>query len=186
MKKLIALILAALLLINIPIYAENNEYIDYRVTASALNVRAFGSLDAPIVGLLYKGAIVRGDNDTTDWANVLYNGKLACVSRQYLTPYRRGERTYFGRVYVTGYTPDPAENGGSSVNCFGEPLAPLVGQIVAVDPSILPLKKQVYIDGLGEFETRDTGVIGTNIDVLVGTIGEAYSLTGWYDLYITE
>lgn len=97
-----------------------------------------------------------------------------------------GGGTYLGRFYVTGYRAVPEENGGGTTNCFGEPLEPLIGQIVAVDPSVIPLKTNIYIPGIGYRETRDTGVCGNVIDVLVSSKAEAYAVTGWYDVYLAE
>ena len=47
--------------------------------------------------------------------------------------------------------------------------------IVAVDPSIIPLGRDIYIEGLGWFRTEDTGgkIKGKKIDIFLGDIEKA-------------
>lgn len=186
MRKIVTLVLSAMMLINTITYAGAGEYIEYSITASALNVREYGSLDAPIIGTLYNGDTVSGDTLGNDWVNISYNGQSAYVSGEYLSTNTDESREYLGNFWITGYTSNPAENGGGTTNCFGEQLQPLVGQIVAVDPRVIPLNSKIYINGIGYKTVRDTGVRGKVIDVLVNSNSEAYALTGYYDVYIVR
>jgi 3D (Asp-Asp-Asp) domain-containing protein len=65
---------------------------------------------------------------------------------------------------VTAYSPDPSENGGYSTTCTG---APLRKGIIATDPKVIPLGKEVYIPGYGKAVAADVGgaIKGNRIDV---------------------
>lgn len=94
--------------------------------------------------------------------------------------------TFLGEFYCTGYTPSLSENGGYSTTYDGKRLWDVVDEAVAVDPSIIPIGKKIYIEGLGYKIARDTGgaIKGNRIDVLVSTLGETYNCTGNYKVYI--
>ena len=55
---------------------------------------------------------------------------------------------------------------------------PQAGITVAVDPNLIPLGSQLYINGLGVRYAQDTGgkIKGNNIDVFVDTTAEAIKL----------
>ena len=58
---------------------------------------------------------------------------------------------------------------------------PRVGLTVAVDPRVIPLGSFLHIDGLaGTRIAQDTGgdVVGAHVDVFVGSVQEAYAITG--------
>lgn len=74
--------------------------------------------------------------------------------------------TYLGVFWSTVYTPDPAENDGYDTDCYGRPLYPQVGELVAVDPNVIPHHRTIYIDGVGYRRTGDSGVYGQHIDIL--------------------
>lgn len=95
---------------------------------------------------------------------------------------------YLGKFKITGYTPSPAENGGSTVTCMGDNLWDSVGWAIAVDPKVIPLGTKVYIDGIGYRVARDTGgaIKGNIIDVLTSSNSESYAITGYYDVYLAE
>lgn len=183
MKRTIIGFIIAVMLISVPAQASETWYVSAQ---SGLNCRACPSITADVLTTYQKNAELEiiGVDSSGIWWECWDGVTQGWVHSAYLADQPSSGGTYIGCVHVTGYTPAPSENGGSSVNCFGEPLAGLVGQIVAVDPSVIPLEKQIYIEGLGSYETRDTGVVGNNIDVLVNTKAEAYALTGWYDVYI--
>lgn len=96
--------------------------------------------------------------------------------------------TYLGSFYCTGYTPDPAENGGWGVTACGDNLWDVVGYAIATDPSVIPMGTKVYIEGIGYRVARDTGgaIKGNKIDVLVSSNSESYALTGTYNVYLAE
>lgn len=96
--------------------------------------------------------------------------------------------TYLGEFRITGYTPDPAENGGYGVTALGDNLWDSVGWAVAVDPNVIPLKSKIYIEGIGYREARDTGgaIKGNKIDVLTSSNAESYRITGTYKVYMVN
>ena len=93
-----------------------------------------------------------------------------------------------GTFYITGYTSSPSENGGYSVDCFGQALEPQIGEIIAVDPNVIPLGSTVYIEGVGYRTARDTGgaIKGNRIDVLTGSNSESYAVTGDKKVYMVK
>ena len=95
--------------------------------------------------------------------------------------------TLLGQFKITFYSPDPGENGGSTKTATGELLTNNVWQAVAVDPRVIPLGSTVYIEGLGTFVAKDTGgaIKGNKLDVLVGSVSEAYDLgVQWRNVYV--
>lgn len=83
--------------------------------------------------------------------------------------------TNLGKFRISFYCPCSICNGSShNVTASGEPLS--VGTTVAVDPSVIPLGSQIYIDGIGWRIAQDTGgaIRGDEIDVLVSSHSEAY------------
>jgi 3D (Asp-Asp-Asp) domain-containing protein len=65
---------------------------------------------------------------------------------------------------ATGYTADPAENGGSSRTATGL----RIGKgVAAVDPRYIPLGTRLYIEGYGYAIAADTGraIKGHRIDL---------------------
>lgn len=99
-----------------------------------------------------------------------------------------GIGTYLGNFKITGYTPSPAENGGSTVTCMGDNLWNSVGWAIAVDPRVIPLGTKVYIEGIGYRVARDVGgaIKGNKIDVLTGSNNESCAITGYYNVYLAE
>lgn len=85
--------------------------------------------------------------------------------------------TYIGTFYCTGYvaTGNPCANGNY----------PSVGYTIASNS--LPMGTTVYIDGLGNRVVEDTGGMPNSvIDVFVGSVDEAYAITGNYEVYVYE
>lgn len=95
---------------------------------------------------------------------------------------------HLGKFKITGYTPSPAENGGSTLTCMGDNLWNSVGWAIAVDPKVIPLGTKVYIEGVGYRVARDVGgaIKGKKIDVLTDSDSESYAITGYYDVYLAE
>ena len=73
-------------------------------------------------------------------------------------------------VTATAYTSSPSENGGNTKTATGHPLR---GNIIAVDPRIIPLGSTVHIKGLGVYRALDTGgaIKGRRIDILMSRGG---------------
>lgn len=186
MKKIvISFMLLASMAVSAVYAAAASEWETWYVSArGGLNCRACPSETAAVLTTYPRNAELQiiGVDSSGAWYESWDGTVQGWVHSAYLAD-KPSSSTYLGRFWVTGYTTDPSENGGGTVNCFGEPLAPLVGRIIAVDPSVIPLKTNIRIDGIGSFETRDTGVIGNVIDVLVSSDDEASALTGWYDVW---
>lgn len=196
MKKFIVLSITILLASAFAVcssFAVANEWETWYVGArGGLNCRTAPTTDADILTTYSYGTDLQiiGVDNSGEWWETWDGVFQGWCNSEYLvsdpneTP--SGGGTYLGRFYITGYRATPEENGGGTTNCFSEELEPLIGQIVAVDPSVIPLKTNIYIPGVGYRETRDTGVRGNVIDVLVSTTAEAYAITGWYDVYLSE
>ena len=187
MKKIIALMLVCLCMVNLTAFAENDGNVDYTVTASALNVREYGSLNAPIIGKLYRGNSVRGDNLGNEWVNISYNGKSAYVSRQWLTPSSAsaggGQLVYLGTYYATGYDICYSCNGNThGITASGVPAT--VGRTVAMQG--VAFGTQVYIEGIGYRVVEDRGCRAGIIDVLCSNHAECYKITAYRKVYIVK
>ncbi len=78
-------------------------------------------------------------------------------------------------VVATGYTDDPAENWpyAGAPSYIGLPLA---RGIVAVDPNIIPMGTQLYIEGYGAAIAADQGgaIKGNRIDLFFDSKAEAF------------
>ena len=96
--------------------------------------------------------------------------------------------SYLGNFYITGYTPDPGENGGWSTTAMGDNLWDVVGYAIATDPGVIPMGTRVYIEGIGYRVARDTGgaIQGNRIDVLTGSDSESCAITGSYNVYLAD
>lgn len=84
--------------------------------------------------------------------------------------------------YTTGYTSQefPGRTFDGTLTIGNE------WSLVSTDPNVIPLQSSVWIDGEPEwqntvFRAADTGggIKGYKIDVLVRTLREAYSITGY-------
>lgn len=87
-------------------------------------------------------------------------------------------RKYECQTYwITGYA--SSEFPGKTAD--GTPTLGNEWSIVAVDPRVIPLGEDVWIEGLGKLRAADTGggVHGLHIDVLVSIPSQAYALTGY-------
>jgi 3D (Asp-Asp-Asp) domain-containing protein len=75
-----------------------------------------------------------------------------------------------GRFFVTGYV----DRGLTATGVRAGPGS------VAVDPSVIPLRSYVRVDGIGTLRAMDTGgaIVGMRLDVWVGTVARAYAITG--------
>ena len=86
--------------------------------------------------------------------------------------------TYIGTYYITGYV-------ATGNPCKDESM-PVVGWTAANnDPNLWG--KTIHIEGLGDRYIHDTGGMGLGtIDVFVGSVDEAYAITGNYEVYVYE
>lgn len=105
------------------------------------------------------------------WA--LHNATVTALERQRQEAYRPRESA--GLFRISYFCPCSICNGSShGITASGAPLA--VGQTIAVDPSVIPLGTEVFIDGIGTRIAQDTGsaIKGARIDVLVSDHEQAY------------
>ena len=87
------------------------------------------------------------------------------------------------RFRLTGYAPFDNKSG----MCHdGDPTAtasgsyPKAGRTIAVDPKVIPLGTQVWVEGHGWMVAEDTGglIKGDRIDIMVDTYEETLEVTG--------
>ena len=185
MKKFI-ISLIVFMMIPVSFAKADETYIDYIVTASVLNVRASGSMQAQIIGKLYNGNTIKGENSQNPWIAIEYNNGIAYVSRQWVKPVSAGtaeSKTYLGRYYITGYDICYACNGNThGITASGAKAT--VGRTVAV--AGLPFGTQLYIDGIGYRVVEDRGCKAGIIDVLCNNHSECYAITSYRDVYVVK
>ena len=83
---------------------------------------------------------------------------------------------FIGTFKITHYCPCSTCNGRSDAKtAIGTTMA--VGRTIAVDPKIIPLGSNVYIEGYGWRVAEDTGgaIKNTKIDMCVSSHSEAYA-----------
>ena len=94
--------------------------------------------------------------------------------------------SYLGNFRISFYCPCATCNGTSSgLTASGNKLTPRVS--AAVDPSIIPLGSEIYVEGFGTLVAHDTGgaIKGNRIDICVSSHSEAYALGIQYkDVYL--
>lgn len=211
MKNLTAIILSAMIATSTSAMAANNDTWEtwYVNANSGLNCRQTPEIKEGNILCAYpKGTELQiiGVDSTGEWWET-WDGKTQgwCYSTYLTDNKEKAEQkvnastnqnisatgsvgTYLGNFYVTGYTPDPAENGGYGVTCMGDDLWSSVGWAIAVDPNVIPLGTKVYIEGIGYRTARDTGgaIKGNIIDVLTGSNAESSNITGHYNVYLAE
>lgn len=158
-------------------------------TATDLNLRAAPTTDSEKLTVYRQGQeLTVIGTDGGDWWEVFDGSMQGWVRKDYMVDapgkYALGE--YIGVFWVTGYTPDPSENAGYTTTYLGDDLWSNVGNIVAVDPRVIPLNRTVYIEGIGYRRTRDTGVCGRVIDVLTSSDAESYAITANRKVWLVE
>ncbi len=114
---------------------------------------------------------------------------IARVCGQFLEYYKapvtqtETKGTLIGTFKSTFYSPSASANGGYTTTATGAPL--IVGETLAVDPSVIPLGSWVYLEFTdarlqclnGVYHATDTGgaIKGNKVDVLVSSTALAYS-----------
>lgn len=166
-------------------YAVEAPEMWYVNAKSGLNCRMEPTTDSTIQKAYPNGAELQviGMDESGSWRQV-WDGELyGWCHGDYLTD-EKEQRQSIGTFRITGYTPSPSENGGYTVTCFGDDLESSIGEIVAVDPKVIPLNTKLYIERIGYRIARDTGVSGRTIDVLTSCNSESLAITGEYEVYI--
>ena len=168
-------------------YAVESPEIWYVSAKSGLNCRLEPTTNSEIQKVYPNGAELNvvGTDPSGIWRKV-WDGKIyGWCHGNYLTT-EQSQLQSIGSFRITGYTPSPSENGGYTVTCLGDDLESNIGEIVAVDPNVIPLNTKLYIKGIGYRIARDTGVRGRTIDVLTSCNSESLSITGEYEVYIVN
>lgn len=196
--KIAAIIASAVMAFDIcgSFAADNNYETWYVNTNSGLNCRTDPNITDNVIKIYGKGSALQiigtdptgiwwetWDGETQGWCHSTYLVK----SEEDLSETNTTGK-YLGKFRVTGYTPSPSENGGSTVTAMGDNLWNSVGWAIAVDPKVIPLGTKVYIEGIGYRVARDTGgaIKGNKIDILTGSNSESYAITGYHDVYLAE
>lgn len=158
-------------------------------TVVNVNFRSDHSEDAEKIGLICGDTkLERIGITSNNWTYVKYNDVFGFVHSDYLTDEEpsaifkyesEDDFEYLGEWKITGYTSDPADNGGYKGDCKGRPLIPWYGCA-----SDLPLGTMLMVEGLGVFEVRDRGVRGKHLDIVTNSNAESYAITGYYHVYI--
>lgn len=109
-----------------------------------------------------------------------YNDKLSELNDEYEKAVaeekeKESKGEYLGNYKLTFYCAESCCNGSYSGTALGTPI--VAGRTIAVDPKVIPLGSEVYIEGYGTFVVEDTGgaIKGNKIDIAVNSHSEAMS-----------
>lgn len=107
-----------------------------------------------------------------------YNDKLNELNDEYDKALKKEKEqeskgVYLGEFKLTRYCSGSCCNGSYNGTALGTPI--VAGRTIAVDPRVIPLGSEVYIEGYGTFIAEDTGgaIKGNKIDIAVGSHSEA-------------
>ena len=195
MKKIVTMI-AIIMIISVAASASAVETW-YVGAMSGLNLRSKPNTNSSVITVYPRGTeLTVIGTDGGEWWEVYDGTRQGWVHSRYMVhnPDETSAPTVaggtigdcLGAFWVTGYTPAPEENGGGTVDCFGQPLEPQIGEIVAVDKNVIPLGSKLYIEGIGYRIAHDTGVCGSVIDVLTSNDGESRNITAYRNVYVVE
>lgn len=149
------------------ILPQNIMYASKQVEAKASSIEGSGVLQ-----VFEKDEEVNVIGRTGDYALVATSvGRLAYLPIELLTD--KPSMEFLGVFTITHYCPCATCNGDNNrVASSGDPLTD--GVTIAVDPSVIPKGKKVFIEGYGERIAQDTGggVTGAHIDMFVDTSHE--------------
>lgn len=181
-KRIFAFMIAIIAVIAIiAITVKAKEFETWYVGADGLNCRT--APEGDVIAVMPHGTELSViGTDGGDWWEVYDGSMQGWVHKDYMVsdPNMR----YLGVFYSTVYTPDPAENDGYDTDCYGRKLYPQVGELVAVDPNVIPHHRTIYIEGVGYRRTGDSGVYGQHIDIL--QYGEYDIPTGYRKVWLVD
>ena len=98
-------------------------------------------------------------------------------------------KVYLGNFKITHYCACKKCCGPNAQGITASGKKVQEGKTIAVDPKVIKLGSQVYIDGYGEYEAQDTGsaIKGNIIDVYIADHNEALKLGVQYkDVYLIK
>ena len=96
-------------------------------------------------------------------------------------------REYLGRFYITGYTAEESFPEGSVTASCKTGCKPGICAMNRFEMQELGISygDYIYVEGLGEYQVMDCTAdpITNTVDIWVYTNAEAYSITGYYEVY---
>lgn len=147
----------------------------YKTTAS-LNARTGSGVKYRLKFTIPKGKTVtylaKGKNG---WAKVSYKGKTGYVNTKYLKTVKKvsdsGKSFYVTSTAYTAYCAGCSGRTATGINLRANPSK----KVIAVDPKVIPLGTQVYVEGYGMAVAGDTGgaIRGKKIDVFMSSKSKA-------------
>lgn len=198
MKKIISIIVLLVfitVLFSVNVYSEDDTYpINYRITATTLNVRLGPGTEYDIFYVLTRGEEVKGKEVDSDWVEVNCYGYKGFVYKNYICDASKstsgystnGNMTYLGCYSITGYAPYCGhcchKKYPDGITASGEKA--VVGQTVAM--AGLPFGSYIYIEGLGTYRVNDRGVGSGVVDVACSNHSECYALTSRRNVYLVQ
>lgn len=171
--------------------SANDSFETWYVGATGgLNCRQNPATDADILAVYpHKTDLqIIGIDSTGEWWETWDGTIQGWCQKKYLVSDPNSPGTYLGTFRISHYCPCYGCNGsyGASTAWAG-PIIP--GQTIAVDPSVIPKMKNVYIDGYGTRRAEDCGgaIKGNRIDLAVSTHQEAMAKGVVYkDVYLVD
>lgn len=178
LKKIILFIIILLFIINVSTVAFAAEDTTYEPVVTKIKCY-YRTLDWQKAEIIDKNEIIY-ISDIINIGRLTYFKCNTSDGERYLYSGFTKELLYAGSFKCTTYCPCKICNEGWTSTAIGTNLQPWY--TIAVDPSVIPLRSLVYIDGLGIFKAEDVGgaIDGYEIDVCVDSHKYAQTQT-WYN-----
>ena len=176
---------------------ESNAQYGVVTPSAGLNVRSGPGTGYSKITALTCGTRVQILSSQNGWYKISYGSTTGWVSGSYISIESSGGSSGSGKVMTgfqtTGYYPDNSAMEGGYYDCFGNRLCTLQQYLsysvayvsLAVDPSVIPKKSIVHIDGYTrdgspvKFWACDVGgaIKGKHVDICVANAKESYKVT---------
>ena len=188
-KAFVCILIAAFLASFTTVNAEEGEYmINYRVTASTLNVRFGPGIEFDSFYVLTRGEEVLGKEPVDNWAEINCYGYKGYVYSNYICDTSQqsayGNMEYLGCYRITGYCPYCFHCCGKTDGVTASGKNAVIGETVAM--AGMPFGTRVYISGMGFYTVHDRGVGYGVVDIACSSDAACYSVTGYRDVYIVH